>query len=410
MHLRIFVIDADIEELEAIRYWLELDPELSVTTLSDEVEALRVATENPPDLILLDVKSDDPNGLILCELLRNSPELDKTMIIGIASEHDAQNTHVAARLIESGSSRFLIKPIDQWVSHRELKEMYYAHIQDGWLAREIEEFNERKDTGALSRRLYVNYMEAWRLSQEIASLKTVLINTEKEAIAGRLGRSVLLFVYRMIATLPEQLQALDNAHPQSNRWRRILDEVLRVIHSIQTLIQTTLNSFDRTGEKVDLVELINQSVNSHRERARQAGIQIQSPSLLGAIYVQGEPDQLLRMFHHLIINSIESMLKGGILSIEPADSNGNITIEFIDTGNGFSEPNKAGTLGYSTKPGRQGIGLFFCKRIAEQHHAQLIFNNRTAQHGAKVTLIFPSASAAQFSTADSHSTVNSAHD
>ncbi len=388
--LRTFIIDADTEELEAVRYWLELDQELAVTALSDEIEALHIAMQNPPDIILLDVKSGDPNGLILCELLRNSRVLDKTMIIGLANEYDAHHTELPERLIHAGSSRFLVKPIDRSITHDELKAMYHGHIQDGWLAREIQEFNERKDTNQLAVRLYEKYMEAWRLSQSIASMKTILMNTRKEAVAGRLVMVVLQFVYRMLDTLVPRLQALDNTVPQSPPWRRNVDDSLRIVRSVQTLLQSTTDTFEKESEKVDLVYLINECVHQHKATALKAGVQIRYPTLQGVMYIRGVPDQLMRLFNNLITNSLEALSNGGQLSIEPDFKNGKITIDFIDNGKGFDDLNRLGMLGYSTKEGRQGIGLFYSKRVAEQHFAEIAFSNRIPpQHGAKVTLTFP---------------------
>lgn len=74
------------------------------------VEALALATANPPDLVLLDVMMPDLNGFEVCRRLRANPRLAEVPIIMVTVLDDK-----ASRLagIEAGADDFVSKPYDR---------------------------------------------------------------------------------------------------------------------------------------------------------------------------------------------------------------------------------------------------------------------------------------------------------
>lgn len=74
---------------------------------SDGREALRLATENQPNLILLDIMMPFMNGYEVCQKLRERPELKDTPIVLLTAK--AQNYEIAQGL-EAGATDYLIKP------------------------------------------------------------------------------------------------------------------------------------------------------------------------------------------------------------------------------------------------------------------------------------------------------------
>lgn len=73
----------------------------------DGREALRLATENHPHLILLDVMMPFMNGYEVCRKLRDIPELKNTPIVLLSAK--AQNYEIGEGL-RAGATDYLVKP------------------------------------------------------------------------------------------------------------------------------------------------------------------------------------------------------------------------------------------------------------------------------------------------------------
>src|SRR3989475_5940410 len=81
-----------------------------VITAVDGEEALRVAREQQPDLILLDVMMPKMDGVEVCRRLKADPSLPFTPVIMVTAKADSKD--VVAGL-EAGSDEYLGKPVDQ---------------------------------------------------------------------------------------------------------------------------------------------------------------------------------------------------------------------------------------------------------------------------------------------------------
>jgi adenylate cyclase len=81
-----------------------------VLAAADGEEALRVACENRPDLILLDIMMPKIDGLEVCGRLKTDRTLPFTPIILVTAKADTKD--VVAGL-EAGADEYLAKPVDQ---------------------------------------------------------------------------------------------------------------------------------------------------------------------------------------------------------------------------------------------------------------------------------------------------------
>lgn len=88
-----------------------LDPkEYSLTEAASGFEALRLAAESPPDLILLDVMMPGMDGFETCRRLRSDSKLRDVPVIIITSLDD-QRSRLSG--IESGADDFITKPFNR---------------------------------------------------------------------------------------------------------------------------------------------------------------------------------------------------------------------------------------------------------------------------------------------------------
>lgn len=99
--------EADIREVAALA--LELDPDFHVKTCASGGEALSIAPEWKPDLILLDVMMPSMDGPTTLERLRALPPIAETPVVFITARAQTPDLE---RLRGLGPAGIIAKPFD----------------------------------------------------------------------------------------------------------------------------------------------------------------------------------------------------------------------------------------------------------------------------------------------------------
>ncbi|OGO37671.1 MAG: DNA-binding response regulator [Chloroflexi bacterium RBG_16_57_8] len=87
MGKRVLVVDDDVKTVELVRLYLNRDG-YRVITANDGNEALRLAREAHPDLIVLDLMLPGSDGLQVCRTLRRESEVPIIMLTARTTEDD----------------------------------------------------------------------------------------------------------------------------------------------------------------------------------------------------------------------------------------------------------------------------------------------------------------------------------
>ena len=100
---KVLVVDDDAKIVELVRLYLARDG-YQVLTAFDGVEALRMAREAHPDLIVLDLMLPGMDGLKVCRALRSESDVPIIMLTARATEEDRLNG------LDLGADDYVIKP------------------------------------------------------------------------------------------------------------------------------------------------------------------------------------------------------------------------------------------------------------------------------------------------------------
>jgi DNA-binding response OmpR family regulator len=84
---KVLVVDDDVKTVELVRLYLDRDG-YQVLTAYDGVEALRLARESYPDLIVLDLMLPDIDGLEVCRTLRRESDVPIIMLTARTTDQD----------------------------------------------------------------------------------------------------------------------------------------------------------------------------------------------------------------------------------------------------------------------------------------------------------------------------------
>jgi two-component system alkaline phosphatase synthesis response regulator PhoP len=104
---KILVVDDDPDIVELLEFNLKKEGYLT-TSAADGRQALAVAQEFSPDIILLDVMMPHLDGIATCRALREQPKFKDTYILFLTARAE-EFSEVAA--FEAGADDFLSKPI-----------------------------------------------------------------------------------------------------------------------------------------------------------------------------------------------------------------------------------------------------------------------------------------------------------
>ena len=103
----ILIVDDEPDIVEILRYNLE---KAGYTTLTAQngLDAVNLAKQNHPDLILLDVMLPDMDGIQTCETIRSNPDLQGT-IIAFLTARSEDYSEIAG--FQAGADDYITKPI-----------------------------------------------------------------------------------------------------------------------------------------------------------------------------------------------------------------------------------------------------------------------------------------------------------
>ena len=100
---RVLVVDDDVKTVELVKLYLNRDG-YRVLTAYDGVEALRLAREGHPDLIVLDLMLPGIDGLEVCRTLRSESDVPIIMLTAKTTDQDKLTG------LELGADDYVTKP------------------------------------------------------------------------------------------------------------------------------------------------------------------------------------------------------------------------------------------------------------------------------------------------------------
>lgn len=106
-NLKILIVDDEPDILEILQYNLEKEG-FNVLLASDGQEGLEIATEESPDLIILDIMMPKIDGVELCRTLRTKPQFQNTLIAFLTAREE-DYSQIAA--LDVGGDDYITKPI-----------------------------------------------------------------------------------------------------------------------------------------------------------------------------------------------------------------------------------------------------------------------------------------------------------
>jgi len=116
---KILIVDDELDILEFVGYNLKKEG-FQVFTANNGMEAIRLAEEVMPHLILLDVMMPEMDGIETCEVIRQNPKL-KNILVAFLTARGEDYSQIAG--FEAGGDDYIAKPIKPKVLVSRIKAM-----------------------------------------------------------------------------------------------------------------------------------------------------------------------------------------------------------------------------------------------------------------------------------------------
>ena len=221
---------------------------------------------------------------------------------------------------------------------------------------------------------------------------------ERLAILGRMATGLAheihnpLSAIRMHAQLLESTPACELASAANVSLPILIEETAQIEGLVNQWMFLARPAPPQTAW-ADLGLLVGAVVRAHSATAKHSGVEIDVSLPSGSgLGVRVDARRVAQALGNVVLNAIQAMPEGGLLSITGQQRPGLVCLVFRDTGRGFSGTALArhAELFYSEKEGGMGIGLNVSTEILKAHGGQLLVANASDRpSGALVVFELP---------------------
>jgi signal transduction histidine kinase len=270
------------------------------------------------------------------------------------------------------------------------------HDAAGGLEREVDRFDllPSDDLPVLHGQVQRVAGHIKRVVDELHAARRETMLADRLAAVGEMAAGVAHELRNPLTSVKLLMQSAADGHAglTEEHIHVVVEQVARMENTIQRLLDFARPPQMRQARH-DLRDTLQRALNLAEGYAKQQSVSVQRNCPQDPVIVNGDPEQLHQVFVNLVMNAVEAMPDGGVLTIamQFVDSpESHCRIQFCDTGGGIPEAIMLRIFEpfVTDKERGTGLGLAICRRIVEQHGGKLTAANMP-QGGAVFSLELP---------------------
>ncbi len=360
----ILIVDDTPENIDILVELLEdFDKQVAI----NGKDALEIAWDDTPDLILLDIMMPEMDGYEVCEKLRANDKTKEVPIIFLTAKTQKEDI---VRGFEVGGQDYITKPFDS----RELMERVKTQLELKNQREVLKNMNNILEEKVKERTAQV--VEA-NNNLEIANNKLLVLDKAKNNFLNLISHEIrtplngiigsTFFLEDMIED-PELKEFVGMLKESVDRLDRFSQTALEI-----TQIQTRGSELEK--DKVRLNTIIKELIETLQDKAESKGVKLFA-KLVDMDIVFGVEDSLKKSFKEIICNAIKFSNDNETVEIASEVQENRLKISISDIGE-FIPPEKIEEI---TKPfglandhydQHTGLGLSLVKSVLEIHDADM---------------------------------------
>ncbi|KAF1036501.1 MAG: Sensor histidine kinase TmoS [Herbaspirillum frisingense] len=335
---------------------------LRVVEAASGTEALALARELRPDLILLDVKLPDIHGMEVCARLKADPATSFILVLQTSASYIGVADKI--RALEGGADNYLFEPIEP----AELVANVQALLRLAKVENEMREMDRRKD--------------------------------EFLAILAHELRNPLVPIRNAVGIL-------NTRAPHAPEWElraratisHHLDHMVRLVDDLLDVSRLSHNKLALQSRRTAVQDILERALEATRDLMQRKHQQLATEMADPALAVTGDEVRLAQVLINLLHNAAKFTPEGGHIRLSAAAAGGRVVITVSDDGIGISQGRleeifgmfaQANGLGRDRQDGL-GIGLSLAKNLIELHGGTLTADSAGLGQGSSFRVELPQA-------------------
>ena len=320
------------------------EPVTKVAEAGSGMDALRLVKESKPELVLLDVKLPDINGLDVCRRIKEDPLSSHIMVLQISASHITTPDRVLG--LECGADTYLTEPVES----TELLATVHALLR---LYKREEE----------NRQLLAQLREADRQKDDFLATLAHELRNPLHPIRGAVE---LLCLNPQLD--PEQRLSCDVVDQQVKHLARLIDDLLDVA-------RVTRDKLDLRKEKLRLADVLKSSVEASRAFLASHGHQAIVTLPPESVELEGDIVRLTQVLVNLLNNAAKYSPKGEKIWVSANVEGDHAIVSVKDSGIGIASDQLPLVFDKFYQADRSlersesglGLGLTLTRRLVELH-------------------------------------------
>ncbi len=346
----ILIVDDSPENIDVLIGILS-DKGYKLKAATNGDKALKIAfSENPPDLILLDIMMPGMNGYDVCRKLKDHPETQSIPVVFISA---LNATGDIVQGFNSGGADYITKPFQP----QEVCARVQTHLQIRDYQLELEQKNNELER---------NYDSLKELEHQRDNLTGMIVHDMRSPL------QIISGFIQLLETFPES-QICEQAREHIAVMGKSSKNLIEMVSSLLDVSRLENNKMPLALEPMDMNSIVTKVLANYEGLENIPSLKTNFSK--SATEITADPAIMERIINNLIGNACKfTPITGSItISVDSADSS--VKVGITDTGCGIPPEHqkkifeKFGQVElreqkhkYST-----GLGLTFCKLAVEAH-------------------------------------------
>lgn len=186
--------------------------------------------------------------------------------------------------------------------------------------------------------------------------------SERLAFTGRIAAGIAHEIRNPLTNVSMSVRQLKEAFSQDSPWAKHIEIIIRNTERINFLITELLNSARPPKLNIqphDIDGILDNAIDSIRAKITAQQVRVRKAYCRESPVIRVDKEQMTRVFSNVMINALDAMPDGGLMTVATAVDGNYFVVKIKDTGTGIPEEDIIRIFDpfFSTKSSGIGLGL-----------------------------------------------------